>query len=156
MTSAYVWTTRCIPAFSIIALFALLIAALAIEPYGKGEKGSHTGEATTAQKILAFYAVLLHIISISFPARAVWAISDLTRRIRDAAAIAPVARRRRVASIKNDEGLITFPVPLFVIIIPAYKEDMDTLETTLRVLASHPQARHCYHVSCPTSINIHH
>lgn len=147
--SAYNWFTRCVPAFSIVAVFVLLVLALIIEPYGKGEKGNHNGEATIPQMILSVYTVFLHIMSIAFPARAVWAISDITRRIKDAAAMAPVARRRRVASIKNDEGLLTFPVPLFVIILPAYKEDMDTLETTLRVLGSHPQARHCYHVSTP-------
>lgn len=34
------------------------------------------------------------------------------------------------------------------IIIPNYKEEVDTLRETLDVLASHPQARDCYDVSC--------
>ncbi len=33
------------------------------------------------------------------------------------------------------------------IVIPNYKEEMDTLRETLDVLASHPQARNCYDVS---------
>lgn len=145
--SAYQWFTRCVPAFSICAVLLLLVTALILQPYGLGEKGKHSGEATIPQLILSFYTVFLHVFSIAFPMRAVWAMSDILRRVKDAAAMTPVPRRRRVASIKNDEGLFTFPVPLFIIILPAYKEDMDTLETTLKVLASHPQARHSYHVS---------
>jgi hypothetical protein len=34
------------------------------------------------------------------------------------------------------------------IIIPNYKEEVDSLRETLDVLASHPQARHSYDVSC--------
>lgn len=150
--SYYGWLTRCIPAFSICAVFVLLVYALILDPYGKGGKGNHHGEATYPQVFLSGYCVFLHLMSIAFPARVVWAMSDIIRRIKDAAAVAPVSRRRRVASIKNDEGLLTFPVPLFVIILPAYKEDMDTLETTLRVMAAHPQARHSYHVR-PTNLS---
>lgn len=104
------------------------------------------GQATWPQMFLGAYTVFLHVMSIAFPARAVWAMQDILRRVKDTAAMTPVPRRRRVASIKNDEGILTFPVPLFVIILPAYKEDMETMETTLRVLAAHPQARHSYHV----------
>lgn len=43
--------------------------------------------------------------------------------------------------------IFEFPTTLFVIILPSYKEDPETLETTLDVLACHPQARKCYHVS---------
>ena len=75
---------------------------------------------------------------------------DMIRRMKAANALMPNTRRQRVDSLKSDEGDFTFPVPLFVIIIPAYKEEMDTLEMTLRVLASHSQARHCYHV-CQSS-----
>lgn len=38
------------------------------------------------------------------------------------------------------------------IIIPNYKEEMDTLKETLEVLASHPQARNSYDVSFPSTI----
>ncbi|KAF2772456.1 hypothetical protein EJ03DRAFT_266627 [Teratosphaeria nubilosa] len=42
--------------------------------------------------------------------------------------------------------MTAYPTPLFVILLPAYKEEMATLEETLRVLASHPQAKHSYHI----------
>ncbi|OQO04036.1 hypothetical protein B0A48_10679 [Cryoendolithus antarcticus] len=85
-------------------------------------------------------------MSIAFPARVCWSMLDMNRRMKEAATVMPNTRRRRVASLKNEDGEKPFPVPLFVIILPAYKEDNTTLETTLRVLASHPQARLCYHV----------
>lgn len=148
--SWYAWTTRCIPAFSCAAVIVLLVFAFLVQPFGKGEKGHHNGEVTPAQFVLSIYTVVLHIMSIMFPARVCWSMQDMIRRMKEANAVMPNTRRRRVASMKSDEGDITFPVPLFVIILPAYKEEMDTLEMTLKVLASHPQARHCYHVCLPT------
>jgi hypothetical protein len=41
----------------------------------------------------------------------------------------------------EDEDLV-----LHAIILPNYKEDMDTLKETLEVLASHPQAKSSYEV----------
>jgi hypothetical protein len=40
---------------------------------------------------------------------------------------------------------------IHAIVIPNYKEEMDTLRETLEVLASHPQARNTYDVSDPFS-----
>jgi hypothetical protein len=37
---------------------------------------------------------------------------------------------------------------IHAVIVPNYKEEMDTLKETLEVLASHPQARNSYDVSC--------
>jgi len=46
----------------------------------------------------------------------------------------------------NDADLATDRV-IHAIVLPNYKEEMDTLRETLDVLASHPQARNCYDVS---------
>lgn len=148
--SFYAWATRCSPAFSICAVAILLVLALIVQPHGREEEGKHNGETTWAQLVLSVYTVLLHIMSIAFPLRVCWSMIDIIRRMKDATTTMPNTRRRRVASIKSDEGDFTFPVPLFVIIIPAYKEEVETLEMTLRVLASHTQARHCYHVCHPS------
>lgn len=148
--SYYAWITRCVPAFSICAVAILLVLALIVQPHGREEEGKYNGETTWAQLVLSVYTVLLHIMSIAFPLRVCWSMIDMNRRMKDAAALMPNIRRRRAGSVKSDEGDFTFPVPLFVIIIPAYKEEVETLEMTLRVLASHPQARHCYHVCRPS------
>lgn len=145
MASTYVWLTRCIPAFSVVFCFTLLFTSLIISPYGKGESGNHTGEATIPQLILSVYTVLLHILSIVFPVRVCWSMRDVLKKMREAGNDMPSGRRPRVQSI-GEKGSEQIPVPLFVIILPAYKEEMATLEETLRVLASHLQARASYHV----------
>ncbi len=45
---------------------------------------------------------------------------------------------------------------IHAIIIPNYKEEMDTLRETLEVLASHPQARNSYDVSKPSKKRMRH
>ncbi|KAF2173915.1 hypothetical protein M409DRAFT_62133 [Zasmidium cellare ATCC 36951] len=146
MAGTYVWLTRCIPGFSVVGVFVLLVSALVISPYGKGEKGNHTGEATIPQLILSVYTVFLHILSIVFPIRVCWAMKDVLKNVREAGNDMPSGRRPRVQSINKEKDDKRLPVPLFVIILPAYKEEMATLEETLRVMASHLQARTSYHV----------
>lgn len=146
MASPYVWTTRCIPAFSICGVVALLLCSFIISPYGKGESGKHNGQATIPQLILSFYTIFCHVMSIAFPVRVCWAIRDVLNRTRKSALEIPNTTRHRSRSLKRDSGTFEQPVPLFVIILPAYKEEMSTLEETLKVLASHTQARTSYHV----------
>ncbi|CAK4024836.1 hypothetical protein AC578_2731 [Lecanosticta acicola] len=142
----YVWTTRCIPAFSICLVAVLLVFSFLINPYGKGEAGNHHGEATIAQTILSVYTVLLHLLSIVFPARVCLSMAHVLKKTRETLQDLPSGRRPRVQSVQNEEKAVQVPVPLFAIILPAYKEEMATLEETLRVLASHTQARQSYHV----------
>lgn len=146
MASTYVWTTRCIPAFSICSVVALLLCSFIISPYGKAESGRHRGQATFPQLILSCYTVFCHIMSIAFPVRVCWAIRDVIDRTRKSALEIPNTTRHRAYSMKRDSGTFEEPVPLFLIILPAYKEEMSTLEDTLKVLASHTQARASYHV----------
>lgn len=148
MATTYVWATRCIPAFSCIAVAILLVLSFVVSPFGKGEPGKHIGEATIPQLMLSGYTVLLHLLSIAFPVRVCWAMRDVLKRMRQAIEDTPIKTRGRSFSMKMEaQEEIGQPIPLFIIIIPAYKEDMSTLEETLRVLASHAQARTSYHVS---------
>ncbi|USW56182.1 Putative glycosyltransferase 2, nucleotide-diphospho-sugar transferase [Septoria linicola] len=146
MASTYVWTTRCIPAFSICAVVTLLLCSFIISPHGKGQSGEHNGQATIPQLILSGYTVFCHVMSIAFPVRVCWAIRDVLRRTRQSALETPNTTRHRSHSVKRDSGTFEQPVPLFVIILPAYKEEMSTLEETLKVLGSHTQARSSYHL----------
>ena len=68
--------------------------------------------------------------------------------MKEAASIVDKPRRRKIHTIKGEHGTTSYPTPLFIVILPAYKEEMETMEATLRVLASHSQARRAYHV-CP-------
>lgn len=146
MTSIWVWATRCIPAFSTFFVAALCILSFIIDPYGMRRKGAHSGDATVAQTILSVYTIVLHICALLFPLRVCWAVYDILVKMKEAASEAPYLRRRRAASITGDESLPASPIPLFAIILPAYKEDLEMLEETLQVLASHPQATYCYDV----------
>lgn len=148
MTSTYLWATRCIPAFSCVAVAVLLVLSFVVWPYGKGDKGEHRGNATIPQLVLAVYTVFLHILSVAFPVRVCYAMGNVIKKIQESSSIEDHPQHRSLQLVKTKEGELAFPAPLFVIILPAYKEDLETLEETLRVLASHPQARHCYHVRC--------
>ncbi|WPH00338.1 Hypothetical protein R9X50_00316300 [Acrodontium crateriforme] len=148
MSTAFVWATRCIPGLSAIIVFALLYLSFIAEPFGKGQRGDHHGVATIWQLLLSIYTILLHLQAIAFPARVCWAIGNVIEKMKETAAIKDNPKKRKKITIKTEENdaAISYPSPLFVIILPSYKENMATMRETLRVLASHPQARHCYHV----------
>lgn len=152
MTSTYVWLTRCIPALTILAVFCLLFLSFLSSPYGRGESGKHNGSATIPQLILGIYTVFLHIQSIAFPARVCYAIGHVTKKIKESLRPADTSQQCNVQTIKRQTGHGAVTTPLFVIILPAYKEEMETLEETLRVLGSHAQATHCYHVRDPFAL----
>lgn len=147
MASLYVWSTRCVPAFSICLVAVLLVLSFVVSPYGRGHNGQHTGRATTSQLILSIYTAFLHLLSIAFPIRVCWSMRDYLRRMRAAAhdSLSPDTNGS-TGQKEKPEGATDDPVPLFIIILPAYKEEVATLEETLRVLASHSQARTSYHV----------
>nr|POF14946.1 hypothetical protein CFP56_71893 [Quercus suber] len=137
---------RCIPALSVLLLSYLLILSLVVAPYGKGERGKHDGSATIPQIILSIYLVFLYIMSIAFTARVCYAIGHVSKNLKESSRITDKPQGYSVQPIKTENGTTAIPAPLFVVILPAYKEEMETLEETLRVLGSHTQAHDCYHV----------
>ncbi|KAK3066523.1 hypothetical protein LTR53_017090 [Teratosphaeriaceae sp. CCFEE 6253] len=145
-TWAY-YFTRIIPAWSICAIAVLLVHAFLLEPYGRGAPGRRHGAATLWQLGLSLYITALHVLALVFPARVCFALGDVIKEMKESvAAVKDTPKSRRVQRLDTEKGAITFPAPLFVILLPAYKEEMETLEQTLRVLGSHAQARHCYHI----------
>lgn len=148
------YITRITPAISVVFIATLLVYSFVVQPYGKGEPGRHHGKATPWQIMLSAYTVILHIMSVMFPARVCWALGDVMEHIKKHAAIQDRPKRRMTQTARSEKGMVTYPMPLFVIILPAYKEEMSTLEETLRVLGSHPQARHSYHVRVFLSLSV--
>ena len=146
MSRIYIYPTRIIPALSVIAIVVLLVFAFVIAPHGKTVRGQDHGEATISQLILSVYTTILHLISINFAARVCWAMGDIIKNMKAAASIVDTPKGPKNLVIKNEHGKTSYPMPLFVIIMPAYKEEMETLQETSRVLASHSQARRSYHV----------
>lgn len=145
-SSQYAYLTRIIPALSVLGVVALLFVSLVLDPYRKIERGDQHAHSTTSQLILSLYTILLHISSVLFPARLCWAIGDVTKRMKEKASLKDDPKTWKTLGVKKAQDNIAYPSPLFVVIIPAYKEAVETLEETLRVLASHPRARHAYHV----------
>ena len=133
-----VWkhTTRITPALVLSLLVVLLLISFVVEPFGSGKEGEHHRQATTSQWILGIYILVLHFLSSLFPIRAFCALGNVIHNI------------RKVAVEQNDETPSNGEQPLlFAILIPTYKEDVETLSQTLSVLAAHSQARLSYHVS---------
>ncbi|KAI9829786.1 MAG: hypothetical protein M1838_005858, partial [Thelocarpon superellum] len=124
---------------------------------------------STSQRIFVVYTIVVHALLFTFLMRASWAVWNTTKALRLINSRQP---RRSVrlsrplksalettksisssgsdfedssveydADVEPDEDTI-----LHAILLPNYKEDVDTLRETLEVLACHPQAKSTYDV----------
>lgn len=150
--SVAVYLARIVPVLSLVGVTVVLVFSFFLEPYRKIQRGQHNGETTLSQLLLSAYTVFLHLLSVMFPARVCWAMGDVTKKMKNAAGLTKWPKRRRTQVVKGENGSSVYPTPTFVIIVPAYKEEMHTMEETLRVLGSHVQARTSYHVRSPRGI----
>lgn len=136
-----------------------------------------TGGAGPWTVAFAYYCLLIHLFVFIFPLRACWAIWDLTRSLKKVRAktmrgLEPnLPRRDSLTSLSSSETLTSTSsaessIPgseagdmetelyhadtgllVHAIVIPNYKEELDTLRETLDVLASHLEACLSYDVS---------
>jgi hypothetical protein len=123
----------------------------------------------------AYYCLFIHVLVFIFPLRAIYSLVEMTRSLQKTARSKSLkdfkfAHRRRGSSSSETltsshatssnsseagdiEGEFYTDADIapdrvvHAIVIPNYKEEMDTLRETLEVLASHPQARNSYDVS---------
>ncbi|THZ33527.1 hypothetical protein D6C90_08295 [Aureobasidium pullulans] len=96
-------------------------------------------------RFLAFYIVLLHLAAWWFPIRLCWALFDLLRKLkRTATEYVP----NQAEDHYNNAGNADKPhgTTIHAILIPNYKEEIETLSDTLRVLSAHPMAERAYDV----------
>jgi hypothetical protein len=126
-----------------------------------------------SQKLLIFYLLLVHIDTVLFSCRLCFSIIVVNQKIRatllrrhdlpsgfysegilqpaDAKEMSSKSSQSsRSSPFDSDQLRINEPSTgevIHAIIIPNYREDIDTLRTTLAVLASHPRARTQYEVS---------
>jgi hypothetical protein len=140
------------------------------------------GGAGSWTLVFAYYCLAIHFLVFMFPLRACWSILDLTKSIAKARLKTlrelKLTRQRRGSSTSlssTEVESVSSPgcsassseagdmEPHFfddaasvthAIIIPNYKEEMDTLRETLDVLASHPQAQASYDVSPSRSSSV--
>ncbi|GKZ67738.1 hypothetical protein AnigIFM50267_002226 [Aspergillus niger] len=166
------WSSRCLPGFSFLLLIALLHLAFfdnADWNLRKSQRPSPPRKPvhdpnrvlTLVQALFAIYTVVIHLNMFSFTLRLTWSLFWVARRTRQ-------VFQRRIGSNASKldttgDTLLDFStlqgsaneqiLPdsrgidiIHAIIVPNYREDVDTLRTTLSVLASHPHARFHYEI----------
>jgi len=139
-----------------------------------GRTGQGDLKISKAQLVFVCYTIFAHLLGLLFPIRLCWATWGLTKQLAKASQSAeklakvpfkdPLLLSEKLAAIEvfedscsssssDSETLCNSPVeisfldiPLHAIIIPNYKEDIETLKETLEVLACHPQASTTYEV----------
>ena len=167
-----VWLSRCLPGFSIIALTAILVCAFSgflssaawlrifppslFPPFKDPWNGLNI-----AQIVFVIYNVFVHVQMCAFTLRLGWSFTNMIKQTRLAIQrrtledpVAPTGHRvpfdnSEISIAKyvseHEEGA-QIPELIHAIVLPNYCEDLHTLETTLKVLASHPRARSQYEV----------
>ena len=167
------WFCRCIPGISTLCLVALL--AVAFSNVNTTSHGSPP-RLRTSQKVVIFYSVFIHLNTLSFALRLCWSILIVKNKIKnilqhrrklcsgpDCDVNGPYVDHIPAGRIRSEEDTL-LPLPngegndllendhladeeiVHAIILPNYGEDLDTLKSTLSVLASHPRAATQYEV----------
>lgn len=159
------WFLRCTPGLSVFCLLFLLESALKIvqtewlsffyPPFLR-----HVASPIVAQTIFISYSVFLHILALLFPLRlcaSAWAATCEIRATHARSKKGPGSLFKGDGNgsmfmelelqqdLSKKSGLVTMAV-----VLPSYKEDIEILESSLRVLASHTLARSSYDVSHPS------
>lgn len=150
------WFSRCIPGLSTLSLLILLEFSLKIVEtewisFYYPTFLLHHNASLIAQTLFILYSVFLHLLALIFPLRLCAAVHSATQQIRAAHNSPKKFARGDVPSRSpgyenlEAEGIESSCVTM-AIIIPSYKEDMEILEASLRVLASHRHAKTSYDV----------
>lgn len=155
------WSLRCIPGLSTFCLLILLESALKIvqtewlsffyPPFLK-----HVATPLVAQTLFIVYSIFLHILALLFPLRLCMSAYTATKEI-NAIHQQPRAVSREVVQANileygngeqdsQQDGAQKTGRVTIAVVLPSYKEDIEILETSLRVLASHALAKTTYDV----------
>jgi hypothetical protein len=170
------WCTQRISSLGLVSLFSLLYLAL-----WHSRRHGDPNETSNSQLALAYYAVLVHVLALAFPLRLCYATWRLTKSLREStrsrdhktASLAHFVNRPKLPRVPSSSEISSYASSssdittsdsessassygdeesvIHAIIIPNYKEDLNTLRETLEVLACHPQASSTYEVSCLSS-----
>lgn len=167
------WFTQRVTSFSLLLLIVLCYFALWHDRPSAHD--TYPATLTRAQLIFVCYDLFVHALAALFPLRLCWSMWSLTRRLRIAFARAhsrpratskagSIVRQKSISSeygyesgtsSDSDDSELTFSSEtgmtynarvIHAVLIPNYKEDMDTLRETLEVLAHHELAKTCYDV----------
>ncbi|PLB52074.1 hypothetical protein P170DRAFT_453600 [Aspergillus steynii IBT 23096] len=159
------WISRCLPGFSVIILLALLLltADFVPLPWKRPLSPSDPEDLTLAQRVFMVYSIFVHTNMFAFTVRLAWALlripvetkRAIDRRVSRAPDLSPSESGYQGTSSQKLPDSSVFEIDnisieedevVHAIILPNYSEDIDTLRTTLNVLASHPRARAQYEI----------
>lgn len=143
------WLQRCTPGVSsLVIIFLLGVSNLRLSAGDAQEMTDGTGPGrhrlTFSEGFFIFYTIFLHIVLSAIPVRIFRGARLATQQIQE---VLEVSRQES----DQPENPQSSPSELIhVSIIPSYEESIETLQDTLRVLASHRLAKSTYDVgSCP-------
>lgn len=134
--------------------------------HGHDDWQARRATLSIAQKVFIGYTVFVHGNAVTFSLRLAWALSQMVRQTRAVLRRRPLTKTFRGPPGSDSPIFADSPIDtpdqmtfdlgaledgeqgevVHAIILPNYSEDLDTLETTLKVLASHPRAATQYEV----------
>jgi hypothetical protein len=169
ISSLNAWLTQRVCSISLIALLCLVYFALWHSRYSQEiqtsfKRPTNRPRLTDSQHVFVFYTTFVHFLAFLFPFRLCWGVWSLTRslkKVTNRPDIHPLRRPSYDSELDGAKNCYVEAVPLdssnevlHAIIVPNYKEDLDTLRETLDVLACHPQASSNYEVGYIVSFRL--
>ncbi|KAH8817433.1 glycosyl transferase family group 2-domain-containing protein [Xylogone sp. PMI_703] len=167
-------TSFALALLAVLCYFALLHDS-PLRRHGDGLDSNPAERLTPAMLIFVCYDLFVHLLASFFPLRLCWSTWTLTQRLKAAAARSrdsfksaskggSIVRYKTFSSefgyesgvsSDSDDSELTYSIEtgklysklvLHAILIPNYKEGLDTLRETLEVLAHHSRARTSYDI----------
>lgn len=144
------WLQRCTPGVSSLAIIFLLGVSNTRFSAGDAQEiddgtGLERQRPTFSEGFFISYTIFLHIVLSAIPLRIFRGARLATRQIQ--ATLEASQQESDLPENLQGRGHQSSPSELIhVSIIPSYKESIDTLQDTLRILASHRLAKSTYDV----------
>lgn len=144
------WLQRCTPGVSsLVIIFLLGVSNTKLFAGDTQEMADGTGlerqRLTFSEGFFIFYTISLHIVLSAIPLRIFRGARLATQQIQAALEVS----RQESDQPEKPQGRAYQSSPselIHVSIIPSYKESIETLQDTLRILASHRLAKSTYDV----------
>lgn len=142
------WLQRCTPGVSSLVIIFLLGVSNTKFPVGDAQEMTdgtslRRQRLTFSEGFFIFYTIFLHIVLSAIPLRIFRGARLATQQIQ--AALEVSRQESDQPGNPQGRGHQSSPTQLIhVSIIPSYKESIDTLQDTLKILASHRLAKSTY------------
>lgn len=144
------WLQRCTPGVSSLVVIFLLGVSNTRMPTGDTQEMNHdTGlggqRLTFSEGFFIFYTIFLHLVISAMPLRIFRGARLATQQMQEALEISQ-KDSDQPESPRSRSHQSSPPELIHVSIIPSHKESLETLQDTLRILASHRLAKTTYDV----------